>query len=57
MTASTVQLSQWWRSDSCKRAFKRVESQRRERIAKLKLQLEQKKQEQQHEIDNWKEQN
>jgi len=35
----SVQLSKWWRTDSCKRAFDRAAQRRTERITALKEKL------------------
>lgn len=55
MNESVAMLSKWWMSESCKRAFERVEKARKERIAKL-VKSQQAKQEQlKRDVENWRE--
>lgn len=50
-----IQLCKWWRTDSARRAFARVEQQRRERIERVRRQFEEKKSRLQQEVEQWEE--
>lgn len=53
MNNGQVLLSKWWRTESAKRAFERVNQQRAERIAKVRRQFEERKQRLQTEVEQW----
>jgi hypothetical protein len=46
-------LSKWWKTDSARAAFERVERARQERIQKVREQFEARRQALAREVENW----
>jgi hypothetical protein len=49
----TVLLSQWWRTESCRRAFARAMQKRNERIAKVRAQFAARKAQLARDVETW----
>ncbi len=45
-----IMLSHWWRTDSCREAFERVERKRRERIEQVRAEVAERKAKQHDEL-------
>jgi hypothetical protein len=56
MNGETVQLSKWWRTPSAQAAFARAAEAKRQRIAKLKRDLAERKARLKRDVEEWVEQ-
>lgn len=48
-----ILLSKWWQTESCRQAFARVETQRRERIERVRQDFAERKAKLQQDVDQW----